>query len=141
MQEGHEVASGFLGAGGDAAALFEAGEQAFDFIPFAVDLMVVIARGFAVRSGRDDRLRAALLDGRDEGIAVVPFIGQNVLGLDPFDHRLGLGHVVRLPRREQELHRVAEAIARRMNLAAEASDRASELLVGTTFFEAPAAWR
>ena len=67
MHEGHEVASGFLVAGGDAAALFQPGEEAFDFIAFAVHLPVVIARGVAVRSGRDDGLRSALLDGRDEG--------------------------------------------------------------------------
>ena len=45
MQEGHEVASGFLVASGDAAAMFQPGEQAFDFIPFAVHLSVVVAGG------------------------------------------------------------------------------------------------
>ena len=141
MQEGHEVASGFLVAGCDAAALFQAGEQAFDFVAFAVDLAVVIPRGLAVRSRRDDRLRSRLLDDCHQWVAVVPFVHQNVLGVDPFDHRFGLRHVVGLARRQQELHRVSEAVARRMNLAAEASDRAAELLVCAAFFEAPAAWR
>ena len=56
MQKGHEVAGGFLGAGRDAAALFQAGEQACDFVAFAGDLSVVIPRGLAVRSRRDVRL-------------------------------------------------------------------------------------
>jgi hypothetical protein len=64
-----------------------------------------------------------------------------MFGVDPSDHRLGLRDIVGLAWRQQELHRVSGAIARRMKFATEASDRATEMLVFAAFFEASAGWR
>jgi hypothetical protein len=41
MEEGEEVTGGFVVTSGDAAALLESGEQAFDVIAFAVEFSVV----------------------------------------------------------------------------------------------------
>ena len=62
MEEGEEVASGFVVAGGDAAALLEPRVQTFDVVAFAVLLPVVRALDFTVALRRNDRLASLVVD-------------------------------------------------------------------------------
>jgi len=138
VDEGEEVACGFVIASRDASTLLEPPEQTLDVIAFAVEFFVVGALNFAVALGRNDRLAALVADRLQHLVAVVALVGDHLVRRESFQQRPGLSDVVRLAGREQKLHRVAESIAGRVNLRAESAARPAELL-RPVFFRAPAA--
>ena len=71
MEEGEEVASGFVIASRDPSALLEPREQSLDVISLAIQLLVVRALNFAVPLGRNDRLAALIVDHLKHLVAIV----------------------------------------------------------------------
>lgn len=138
MEEGEEVAGGFVVASGDAAALLKTREQTLDVIAFAIELLVVRPLNFAVALGRNDGLASLIVDHLQHLVAVVAFVGDDLFRREPLQQRSGLSDVVRLTRRQQKLDGIAESIAGRMNLRAESAPRPAELLTAA-FLRAPAA--
>ena len=138
MQEGEEVAGGFVVAGGDASALFELREQTFDVVAFAIQLFVVKSLHLAVALGMNDGLASLIVNRLQHLVAVVALVGDHPFRRQSLQQRRGLSDVVRLARRQQKLHRVAESIAGGVNLRPEAAARPAEFLI-PAFFRAPAA--
>ena len=121
MEEGEEVAGGFVVAGRDAAALFESREQTLDVVAFAIELLVIRPLDFAIALGRNHGLSAAGVDRLQHLVAVVAFVGDDVPRRESLQQRRSLSDVVRLSRRQQKLDGVAEPIASGMNFRSESA--------------------
>ena len=76
--------------------------------------------------GRDHRLSALAADRGAERVAVVSFVGHDVVGREAFDEGLRLVHVVTLPCGQAKPHRSAFAVHRRVDLGAQAPARAAD---------------
>lgn len=138
MKECEEVSGGFVVASGDASALLQLGEQSFDLVAFSIQMLVVRPLHVAIASGRNDCRRALVLNSLQRLLAIVTLVGDDMFRRESLQERHGLSDVVSLPGREEELHRIAESVANRMNLRSESAARPSKLLI-PPFFRAPAA--
>jgi len=76
--------------------------------------------------GRDHRRSALAADRRAERVAVVPFVGHDVVGRKTIDERLRLVHVVTLPGGQAKSHRPAFAVHRGVDLGAQAPARTAD---------------
>ena len=74
-----------------------------------------------VGSGRDHGDRATLSDYLDEGVGVVPLVGDHILYRSRKEQRLSLGDVMGLACRELELERVAQSVHTQVDFAGEAT--------------------
>ena len=121
MEEGEEVACGFIVAGRDASALLEPCEQTLDVVAFAIQFFVVGALNFAVALGRNDGLTALIVDRLKHLVTVVALVGDHLFRRQSLQQWRGLSDVVRLTRRQQKPYRVAETVAGRMDLRSESA--------------------
>ena len=96
------------------------------------------ARLLAVGLGRNDGSDPALLETLDECVGVITLVGDDGLGLDRLEQRLGLRDVGRLPRRQRERDRIAEIVDNSVDFRRQAATRATDGLVLAVFFWAPA---
>jgi hypothetical protein len=138
VEEGEEVAGGFVIASGDTSALLESREQAFDVVAFSIELLVVRPLNLSIAPGRNDRLASLSVDHPQHFVTVIAFVGDDLFRRESFQQRRGLSDVVCLTRRQQKLDGIAESVAGRVNLRAESAARSAELLT-SAFLRAPAA--
>ena len=138
MEEGEEIAGGFVIASCDPSALLEPREQTFDVVAFSIQLPIIRPLNLAVALGRNDGLTSLIVDRLKHLVTVVALVGDDVFRHESLQQRCGLSDVMRLTRRQQKLHRVAQSVAGRVNLRAEATTRPAELLAAA-FLRAPAA--
>ncbi len=85
MQECDESIGKFVVSGCDTAELLEAIEESIDKVSRLIAMPIDFALGVAVAPRRDDGFGARSLDGFDQGVAVVPFVGDDRTGGDRFD--------------------------------------------------------
>ena len=87
----------------------------------------------AVGPGRDHHLRANGFDVHDDGICVIPLVGQHDGGLVLPQQGDGLGTVVNVAGRQAELQRLAPLVREQMNLGRQTASGAPQSLVGAPF--------
>ena len=71
-------------------------------------------------------------------VGVISFVGEQGLGLDKRQQRVGLRDVMDLPTREAERQRIAQGVNDHMDFRREPAARAADGLVETPFLRAPA---
>ena len=71
-------------------------------------------------------------------VGVISFVGEQGLGLDKRQQRVGLRDVMDLPAREAERQRIAQGVDDHMDFRREPAARAADGLVETPFLRAPA---
>ena len=125
-------------ARGDCAEVFEFIEEPLDEVAFAIEGEIGVTRFEAVGLGRNDGHDAPLLEGVDQGVGIIGFVGQERLGLDFIEQRPGLADIGRLPRRERQNGRVAKRIDDGVDLGGQPSTGPTDGLVAAFFFLAPA---
>ena len=96
--------------------------------PF-VHLGVVRNGGFAVRLGRYDGNRTALVQLGAQLIIVEGFVGDKRLQVDILDQRLGTDAVMALTRQEHKASKIAERIDQRHNLGRQPAARVADGLI------------
>ena len=77
-------------SGGDAAPSLEMKKRVFNQMTQLVQVFVIQPLGGSVFSRRDDCRHALFFGLRDHRIAVIPFIGNQLLGCHPFDQAASL---------------------------------------------------
>ena len=125
----------------DAAVVLDLVDEALDQVaPFA-QMSIVLPRRLPVGSGRDNGDRATLSDYLDEGLGVVPLVGNHILYGGRKEQRLSLGDVMGLACRELELERITQSVHAHMDFAGEATAASAQALrpLATLFSGAPAA--
>ena len=139
MDGGEEVARGFVIARGDGAELLELAKEVLDEMARLVERPVVRSRCDAIALGWDDR---ELVGGGEwfdhPGVGVERLVGDERVGGERRQEGVGALQVVRLPRGEPELDRVAEGVDQGVDLGAQPTFAAADRLVCGVFFGAPA---
>ena len=118
MNERQEVLSGFLIARRHAALLLDPVYEPFHQVSLPVEVTVNLPRVFAIRSRRDHSLGSDRLDLRDQGVAVVPLVGDHGVGRQSLDQRSALADVRRLAPGHDEPDGVAQGVDGDVHLGA-----------------------
>jgi hypothetical protein len=113
-------------------------EEAFDEVALAIEGEVGFAWLLAVRLRRNDGRDLSLSECVDERVRVVALVGDQRVGLEVFEQRLGLRDVGGLSGRERQRDRIAECIDDGVDLGCQSAARAADGLVSAVFFWAPA---
>ncbi len=139
MDGGEEVARGFVIAGGDGAEEFEFGEEIFDQVASLVELFIVFPLHRAVGLGRNHRNLSGLLPGNQNPLVrIEASVGQQDVGLELRQQRIGPFQIASLPTGEMKAGRIAQSIHGSVNLGAQSAFAAPDGLVAAPFFSAPA---
>jgi hypothetical protein len=134
-----EISGGFVVACGDGAVLFEFAEEILDEVARPVGVLVEVALNLAVALGRDhDRLSPRQQRVDHPFVGVEGFVCQQGLGRHVRQQRVGAFQIVGLARGQEEVHRIAQRIDKRMYLGAQPAFAAPNRLVFAVFFCAPA---
>ncbi len=140
MDSGEEVLGGFVIAGRDGAELLELGEEVLDQVPGLVEIAIIGARRPSVLARRDDGRLAGRSQGLDHPLlGIEGLVGNERLGLKLREQGIGSGQIMGLAARQGKADGVAQSIHQRMDLGRQPTFAASNGLVVTPFFRAPAA--
>ena len=112
----------------DAAVVLDLVDEALHQVALFVEMSIVLPRHLPVGPGRDDGNRATLSDYLDEGLGVVPLVGNHIPYGGRKEQRLSLGDVMGLACRELELERVAQSVHAYMDFAGEATAASAQAL-------------
>ncbi len=123
IEETGERQRGFVVAGGDAALMLEVAEHALDAVTVSVSTEVAGDVFAPVGLWRDDRQDAAHQQVRPDRIAVIPFIGQQRLGLvDRQRHEVIDSAIIRcLPASQDEAKRASLIVTTGVDFARKAA--------------------
>ena len=80
MRDRKERRQPFGVARSDAPPLLDVQKGILDEMPLLVEMSIILTQHFSVLSWRDHRPHALLLGKRDDGVAVVAFVGNQMLG-------------------------------------------------------------
>jgi len=139
MQKGVESVGEFVVSGCDTAELLETIEKSFDEVSRLVSMPVDFALGFSVAPWRDDGLGTGCLDGFDQSVAVVAFVGDDCTGGYRLDQGRALRNVSDLAGGQNQSNGIAQGVDARMNLGRQPASRTTDRLIATVFLGAPAA--
>ena len=139
MQKGVESVGEFVVSGCDTAELLETIEKSFDEVSRLVSMPIDFALGVAVASRRDDGLGAGRLDGFDQSVAVVAFVGDDRAGGYRLDQGRALRDVSDLAGGQNQSNGIAKSVDTGMNFGRQSASRTADRLIATVFLGAPAA--
>ena len=137
MNKCQEVLGRLLVPGGHTSVLLQLVPEALDQVPVLVALPVILPLPLAVRQRWDHRLRTPRLDRIHQRFTVVRLVGDYHLGRQPLKQLLGLAHVSRLTRRQEDLDGKPEPADGTMDLGREPASAPPQGLISW----APAAIR
>ena len=139
MDGGEEVSCGLVVARGDGTELFESDEEFFDQMARFVEFAVERAASATIGSGRDHHSLAGRRQWLDDtSIGVKRLVGDQRLWLHVRQQVVSAYEIVGFAAGQMEAKRIAKSIRQSMDLAAQSAARASDSLVLTGFFWAPA---
>jgi len=134
MKAGAEISGSFFIACGDASELFDKLEETLDQIALAIERVIALAFGFAIRLGRNDRPYLAHFEAGDESVGVIAFVREDRLGFYLGQKCFGLGDVMDLATGEAQRQRIAQGVDDDVNFGRQAAARPPYGLVETPFF-------
>ena len=135
-----EVDGGLLVAGGDSSVAFDLAEEVLDEMTLLVEVGVDRALACAVRLRGDDRGHLFVLDGLDDAVGVVAFVGDEVLPLGLLDELGRFGDVVDVPWGDVDVERITEPVHESVDFGSETAARASNSLALGPPFPPAASW-
>jgi hypothetical protein len=109
----------------DASELFGFVKEAFDHVPFFVDVSIMIETNCAGPFERDDRLCLCLIDGVAEMVGIIGFVGKNIAGGQISYQGMCLGDVIGLAWRDDETQRIAKGVDGDMELCRQSARTAA----------------
>ena len=118
--------------------MLQRAEEALDEVALAIEGEVGLALLLPVGLGRDHRRNIAVFERLDQRVGIVALVGNEGIGIDTREQRLGLRNIGGLTRRERECDRVAERVDDGVNLGRQPAARSADGLVVAVFFWAPA---
>src|SRR5208283_2437388 len=129
MDEGEEVAGGFLIAGGQSTEAFESMEEMLDQVAKRVQLSVLGESSRPVHLGADDGPHAEHPDQVAEPVRVVPTVADDGLTDGVEEQLVGLGHLVALARGQLDVSGPPLEVDESMNFCRKTSSRVSQSIV------------
>ena len=138
MKEGIESIGKFVVPGSDTTKLLESIEEALDQMTRLVTMPVDRTFVLPITTGRNIGKRTGRLDGFDQFITVVAFVGGHCGGLDSGDQGSPLSHIGDLSSCQNQTKGIAQGIDTGMDLRAQPTPRPADRLIATVFLAAPA---
>ena len=108
-------------AGGKAATVFEPIEGALNPVPLLVERPVIGPGHAAPGPGRNHRRGPLALNGLNEVLTIIAFVGNDVAGAEAVEQRPGLRTVVPLPSSDQKANGAPLAIHSQINLGCQSA--------------------
>ena len=124
-----EAGVGFVGAGGEAAELFDPLEEVLDQVSPIIHFCVVGNRRFAIRLGWDHSNSAPLVEYGAQGIVVESFVGDESLEIDARDQRFDTDAVVTLAGQQDKARQVAQRVDESDDLGCQPAARLADSLI------------
>lgn len=141
MEGGEEVGGGLEVACRDAAEVLEAVEEPFDAIALAVELAIYGPDHADVALAGDVGSCAGRLDGRDDRLAEVAAVADDIAGQSERADQFGRGGLVGgLPRGEQEPDREAPSVHDGVDLGRQPSTGETDGVILAPLFPPAACW-
>jgi hypothetical protein len=134
-----EADSPFAVAGSESAEVFELAEATLDAVSEFVECAVVLSLLLAATAGRDDGGSAEFVDGSDDGVRVVPLIGEYRFCLAALKQWQSLWIFRRLSCRETEGNWFSETVGQQVDLRAQSTSGTPQSLVFAPFLRPVAA--
>jgi hypothetical protein len=139
MYSCEKVAGRLVITRGDGSELLEPGEEVLDQMACLEQVLVVVAAHFPVSLGRDHHGLARGEEWVDDTLLGIEcLVGDERLGLHRRQELVGANEIMRLAAGEGEPNRIAQRIDQGVDLGAQSAARATDRLVLTGFFWAPA---
>ena len=140
MDGAQEVHRSLVIAGRDGTVLLELGEEILDQVPGLIEVCVEGARCLAGFARWDDRHLAGFSQRFEHAlVGIERLVGNERLGLQLRQQRIGSGQIVLLTAGEMKADRIAECIHQRVDLGGQPALAAADGLVFASFLGAPAA--
>lgn len=139
MDGGEEVTGGFVVASCNSSELLELCEEVLDQVAGLVEVAVMVALDHTVFPGRDDNRFPRRLQGQDDPlIGIIAPVSQHRVRFEAREQNVGAVEIASLTAREHEGNRVAQSVCYRVDFCAEAALAATDGLIFSSFFLAPA---
>jgi hypothetical protein len=123
--------------------MFDFTDEAFNKVPFFVEMLIIVSLHCAVLARRNDRDGTPVKDTLNKVVRVIATVGKDVVALADEANRevLRLSNVIALATRQNEEQRITQRIGDHMDFGAEAASTSTQGLLGltTVFLSAPAA--
>lgn len=116
MDKSEKISIRLFITGRHPAKLFDQADQAFDLVPFLVQVLVILTRPRPILLGWDHHLGALTFDHLDQAVAVVTLVGDPRREALAFDQGLRVRNVRLLTTTQQESCRVAQTVGRDVDL-------------------------
>ena len=138
MKEGIESIGKFVVPGSDTTKLLESIEEALDQMTRLVTMPVDRTFVLPITTGRNIGKRTGRLDGFDQFITVVAFVGGPRGGLDSGDQGSPLSHIGDLSSSQNQSKGIAQGIDAGVDFGSQPTPRPADRLIATVFLAAPA---
>ena len=139
MNGAEEVLGGFVVAGCDGPELLKLGKEVFDQVARFVEVSVVVSGDLTVGLGWDDRRLARCGKKLNHPrVGVKRFVGDQRVSVHVWEQMVSPNQVMSLAPSQEEAGGIAQRINDGVDLGAQPSSGASDCLILSDFFWAPA---
>ena len=116
-------------------------DEALDQVALFVQIPVILSGCLAIGSGWNNSHRSHILDVFDQPSRIIPFVGDDVFGIEPGDQGLGPSDVMALTCAKPEAQGVAKPVHAHVDFGAEPASTSAKCLgnLAPLFRGAPAA--
>ena len=141
MDHGGEAFIGFLVSGGDASELFQVAEEILDEVTPLIHFEIARNGLLSIGFGRNNRLRATLVQVQAKGIVVESFVGQQSVEIETLQDRLGTDAVMALAGQQGKANQISQSIHQGQDLGGQAASRTADgLILSPPFAPVPCWW-
>lgn len=137
MHRGQEVLSELVIARSDTAVMLDFVPEALGEIALAVERKIAVAPLLSVFPWRDHWSDCSPMEHADQRIGVVSLVADKGARIGGFEQRFRSGQIMRLPRCQHQVERIAQGIDEHVDFGAQSSTRFADGL-RAVFFRAPA---
>jgi hypothetical protein len=137
LNAGEEISGELVEACGDGAKVLEFIEEALDEVALAIEHEVAGPRCLAVGLWRNHRCDVALSEGVEQRVGIIGLVADQGLRVGVVEERLRASQIMRLPRREHHIDRIADCIDQDVDFGGQSAARSADRLLAI-FFRAPA---
>lgn len=138
VDRGEKISSELVVTRGDASEMLDNTKESLDEVAFAVERVVTISLDDAVGLGRYDRNDVTLGEDVDQSVGIISLVREERLRIDLIEQWLCLAEIGRLSSGQREADGVAQRVDDGMDFRRQSASGASDGLVFTVFFRAPA---
>lgn len=137
VHRGQEISSELVIARSDTTVMLDFVPETLGKIALAVERKIAVAPLLSVFPWRDHWSDCSLIEDVDQRIGIVSLVADESARIGSFEQRFRGGQIMRLPRCQHQVERIAQGIDEHVDFGAQSSARFADGLCAV-FFRAPA---